>query len=274
MKKAIALLLAAFLLTTPALASAGPDSRSVDPAVCAHHFEVSVVKQATCSQKGLLAYTCAKCGLTYTAETLPDEDAHEYALTDSTAGCTEDGENVYTCALCGASYTEPAPATGHVPSAEAAGCVEPVVCTVCGEVLTPASGHDYQYQYDARFDEDGALVGFGTWKCANCGDVMAATEGNAREYYGLTEAPSPEGAPEAPDSSGTDIVLAEGQTYEDDSPTDGQPADDADGTQPTDEPQVDRRTGLWITISAVVLAVVIVEAVVLTSSLKKDKTTL
>ncbi len=281
MKKLFAFILAAALLTTPVLASAGPASRSVDPASCAHHFEVSVVKDATCSQKGLLAYTCAKCGLTYTAETLPDEDAHDYQLTDCTATCTEDGEYIYTCSLCGASYTEPAEAAGHVPAADAPGCEEPLLCEVCGEILQPAAGHEYAYQYDAVFGEDGELIDCGTWKCGRCGAVMQATEGNVREYYGLEE-PAPEedtGAEaeaeeeDAADSSDTDLAMYE----DDDSPVDAAPVEPDDGGDVLDEasePVTDRKTGLWITISAVVLCVVIVEAVVLTGSLKKDKTTL
>ena len=270
MKKLFAFILAAALLTTPVLAAAGPDSRSADPATCAHHFEVSVVKEATCSQKGLLAYTCAKCGLTYTAETLPDEDAHDYQLTECTATCTEDGENVYTCSLCGASYTEPAAAMGHVPAADAPGCETPLVCAVCGETLEPPVGHDYVYQYDAAFDEDGTLTDCGTWKCQNCGAVMPATEGNAAEYYGLEAAEADAEAED--DSSGTDLGLYE----DDDSPADAAPAepDGPEGGDGAEQPVTDRKTGLWITISAVVLCVVIVEAVVLTGSLKKDKTTL
>ena len=263
MKKLFAFLLAACLLTAPALAAEGPDSRSADPATCAHHFEVSVLREATCSQKGLLAYTCAKCGLTYTAETLPDGE-HDYALTASTATCTEPGEATYTCVNCGDSYTEPVPAAGHMASAEAPTCTEPVVCTVCGQLLEQAVGHSYEYMYDAQFDEDGALTSYGTWQCTNCGHVMAATRGNADD--------AEEDAVPAAEDSGTDLTLIEGESYADDSPTDGGAATEEDGG--TDASGQHERAGLWIGVSAAALAVIILETVLLIRSLKKNKTTL
>lgn len=291
MKKLFVFILTAALLATPVFASAGPDSRSADPAVCSHHFEVSVVKPSTCSQKGLLAYTCSKCGLTYTAETLPNGE-HNYELTDTTATCTEDGEATYTCSYCGDTYTEPAPATGHVPSGEPADCAQGVVCTVCGQTLEPPVGHKYAYQYDAEFDENGDPTYYGTWKCANCGSVLPATLGNVMYYYQLDESAQ---APETPeDSSGTDLTLAGGEDYEDSSPADTEPAareipvqeqteteqelpreqtEEATEAEQTEETD-DGRTGLWIAVSAGALVFIVIETVFLVRSLKKSKTTI
>lgn len=278
MKKLFALLLTALLLTAvPALASAGPDSRSADPATCAHHFEVSVVREATCGQKGLLAYTCAKCGLTYTAETLPTGE-HDYALAHTTATCTEDGEATYTCTVCGDSYTEPAPAAGHVP-AESADCEKGLTCTVCGQVLLPPTGHQFVYQMDAAFDENGALTDYGTWQCARCGAVMAATRGNAERYYGLAAAPTP-GVDEASDA---DLALVGQGVYADEaSPSDaGIPPAAEDGVPDTPIPAGEeppaipkQRMELWLGISAVALVVIVAEVVLLVRSLRKSKTPL
>lgn len=308
MRKLFVFILTALLLTTPVLASSGPDSRSADPAACAHTFEVSVLREPTCVQKGLLAYTCSKCGLTYTAETLPD-GSHDYALTGTTATCTEDGENTYTCVNCGDSYTEPAPAAGHI-SDSAATCTEGEVCAVCGEMLAPPIGHDYVYQFDAELAEDGSFLTYGTWMCANCGDVMAATQGNAAYYYGRETDPSeeddaPAEAASVAEDSGTDLLLNEQILYSDDSPTDGAEAvpgqvkdaapapDQAEAAEPASDQAEDAapasdqaedtepaptifkdRTELWIAISAVALVLIVVETVLLVRSLKKNKTTL
>lgn len=255
---AAALLLATAAYAAPAPASPGP-SPTADPAVCAHHFEVSVVQEATCVDKGLLAYTCSKCGLTYTAETLPTGE-HTYEETDRTVTCTEDGQIVYTCSVCGDSYAQPAAAPGHVPDREAPDCENAVRCSVCGQTLIPAEGHDYEYQYDAVRDETGAFTDFGTWKCTKCGRTLAATEGNASFYYSLAEdadqAPAATGAPE--EDAGQDVTPVPEAT--------DAPAPDSAAEAPA---PARSRTGLWIGIAVAVLAVVAAEAVVLTRSLRK-----
>ncbi len=274
MRKLFAFLLMAALLTTPALA-AGGDGPAVDPARCAHHFEVSVLREATCSDKGLLAYTCSKCGLTYTAETLPDGD-HDYELTGTTATCTEDGDATYTCSRCGDTYTEHITAAGHIPEDRPATCTHSRVCVNCGQVLESATGHDYAYQYDAERDEDGSFITFGTWQCANCGRVLAATEGNAVYYYGLRaqeEEAAAEAAAAAADElpvfeedSGTDTDGAVAAWAEDGSDTDTAPAAEDD-----DPAAADPRTDLWLVISGVAILAILVETVVLVRSLKKAK---
>ncbi len=140
MRKILAFLLTAALLATPALADGG----------CEHEFNETVLRPATCVEAGLAAYTCAKCGYTYTAEL---------------------------------------PATGtHTPEDAPATCTHSQVCVDCGRILVHAIGHDYAYQYDAERDGDGNFTAFGTWKCTNCGRVLPATEGNAEYYYSLPEA--------------------------------------------------------------------------------------
>ena len=260
MRGFLAFILAAVLLTVPVLAS-GPDSRSPDPDTCSHHFEVSVVREATCAEKGLLAYTCAKCGLTYTAETLPDGQ-HDYRLTETTATCTQDGEATYVCARCGDSYSEPDPATGHTPDGEGPTCEQGVTCLTCGELLEKPLGHDYVYQYDAEFDEEGQPVSYGTWACTRCGAVMDATRGNMVHYYEL---------PEANDSD-TDLPQP---TADPACATDGAVTAPAASDGPEDgQEQPDPKTGLWIGISVAALVLIVAEAVVLIRSLKKNKTTL
>lgn len=250
MKRLFSFLLAVSLFTIPAHAAGGQAS-SADPSVCAHQFEVSVIREATCAEKGLLAYACAKCGLTYTAETLPD-GAHDYQLTETTATCTEDGEATYTCSRCGDTYSEAVQAAGHVPEEAPATCTHSQRCAVCGQVLTPATGHDYVYQYDAQRDEAGEFLSFGTWKCASCGDCLDATEGNAVYYYSLPEAEAA-----MAEASGTDTQAPAAET-------------EASGTDAgsADSP-ADPQTGLWIAVSAAALAAIVLEAVILVRSLRR-----
>ena len=197
MKKILAFVVMAAILVCPVFAAGAP---SADPAVVAvaaepaaqvatnRHISVEVTVEATCVDKGLLTYTYDD-GSTLTVETLPTGE-HTYVPAVQEATCTEDGAVVYTCSVCGDSYSESIPATGHVPAATAADCVTPVVCTVCGEVLVPAAGHNYEYQYDAIVNEDGTFATFGTWACTVCGDTLDATEGNAVYFYGQAEAPA------------------------------------------------------------------------------------
>ena len=275
MKKIFACLLAAALFTTPAFA-AGEQTPAQDPSVCAHDFELSVIREATCSEKGLLAYTCGKCGLTYTAETLPDGE-HDYELTETTATCTQAGEATYVCTRCGDTYTEAAEASGHIPEDAPASCVHSQVCARCGEVLVPAAGHDYVYQYDAQQDQAGDFTAFGTWKCANCGKTLAATEGNALYYYSLPEEDRPAVAALAP-ASDTDLEPdspASDTDLESPGPDAGtDAASDTDAADPRperDKPSADPRSGLWIAVSAAVLTAVVAEAVLLVRSLRRKK---
>ncbi len=271
MRKLFAILLAAALLVTPAYAAAdsGRSAVGVDPDHCSHHFEVSVLREATCAEKGLLAYTCSKCGLTYTAETLPDGE-HDYELTDTTATCVLDGDATYTCTRCGESYTEHVTAPGHVAEDRPATCTHSRVCVNCGQVLEPATGHDYTYQYDAERTQDGAFVTYGTWRCESCGRVLDATEDNAVYYYDLLARQEAEAAQAAAikaaaleKDSGTDAIVQ----AEDDSG-----ADTAAGEEPSDS---DTAAGLgselWLIVSGTAVLIIVVETIVLVRSLKKAK---
>ena len=176
MKKILAIVLMTLLLVTPALASGeavaqAPAAAPVAEPVCNHTFVVESV-EATCTEKGLNAWTCSQCGYGFTMEV---------------------------------------PAIGHVASAAAATCTEDVVCLNCGEVLETATGHAYTYQMDAVVAEDGSFSSFGTWACDNCGDVIDATEGNAVYYYGVEAEPaasSEEASAEASDEASAEAEPA------------------------------------------------------------------
>ncbi len=274
MRRLFALLIAAILLSTPAYAASG-GSVSVDPDRCAHHFEVTVLREATCAEKGLLAYTCSKCGLTYTAETLPDGE-HDYELTETTATCTLDGDATYTCSRCGDTYTEPMTATGHVPEDRPATCTHSRVCANCGQVLEPATGHDYVYQYDAERTEDGVFITYGTWLCENCGRVLNATEGNAVYYYDLLarqEAEAAQAAALLEEVSGADADVSGAAGSDTDLSLED--ASDTDAGASSEEASDNGGTGapadLWLILSCAAVLVILVETVLLVRSLKKAK---
>ena len=208
MKKILAIVLMAAVLVCPAFASGEPAAQAAQPAAaqttqadCNHDFKVEITAAATCTEKGLLTYSCSKCGLTYTVETVP---------------------------------------TGHKPNAAAATCTEDVVCTVCGTVLAPATGHTYSYQYDAQQNEDGTFASFGNWKCDVCGDVVPATEGNAVYYYGL-QSEAPASGEASGEASGSEEAPAE-----------------ATLANPNYDPDAHNWSGITATLAIIIVAVGIV----------------
>jgi hypothetical protein len=249
MKKILAIVLMMAVLTCPAFASGEPAAQAetasaaaetVNQAECNHAFSVEVTKEATCTEKGLLTYTCSVCGLTYTVETLPTGE-HDYVASVKEATCAEEGEITYTCSMCGDTYSETIPTLDHTPSAAASSCTENVVCTVCGELLQVATGHAYTYQYDAEIAEDGSYVTYGTWACDNCGDVLEATEGNAVYYYGLLETAGGASGEASGEASEEVVELA------------------------------DPNNGVWATVETIAVVVLIVECAVLMLSFGKKK---
>lgn len=168
MKKILAIALMMAVLVCPVLASGEPAAAPAAAGQTAEvpHYSLQILQEATCTENGLSQWV--------------DSDT---------------GEVLFT-------YDYPL-ATGHAPSAAAPTCDGDVVCRVCGEVLEPATGHEYEYQYDAERNDDGTFASFGTWKCVKCGDTQPANEGNAVYYYGLIEEPAaPAEEPAAPAASG------------------------------------------------------------------------
>lgn len=122
-----------------------------------HSYNSGVVTtEPTCTEKGVMTYTCTVCNDSYTEETpatghtiVTDEAV---AATCTSTGLTEGSH----CSVCGEIITaqEEIPATGHTTetqNAKAATCTEDgytgdEICTVCGETITageviPATGH-------------------------------------------------------------------------------------------------------------------------------------
>ncbi|MBQ3202918.1 MAG: carbohydrate binding domain-containing protein [Clostridia bacterium] len=95
----------------------------------------------TCTETGVMTYTCSSCGVSYT-ETIP-VIAHSYNAVVTEPDCVNGGYTTYTCTACGDSYKgDYTAALGHTAGAEA-DCENDQVCTVCGEVLKEALGHSW-----------------------------------------------------------------------------------------------------------------------------------
>lgn len=234
MKKILAIVLMTAVLVCPVFASgeapaqaaqapAAAAAPAAETAQAAPHYVLQVVKEATCTENGVSAYV--------------DESTGEVLFTFDTA------------------------ATGHVASADAPTCVEPVVCVKCGEILEPAVGHSYTYQFDAVQNADGTFASFGTWKCDNCGDVVAATEGNAVYYYGAAEpVPAAEaGASGEPAASGEPVADASAEAAE------------AEAAAEVANPNYDPEAHSWASIEIVLALVIVVVGAVLMLSFGKKK---
>lgn len=76
---------------------------------CEHVYDDGVVTaDATCTESGIVTYTCVKCGETKT-EVIPTVEHAYSAKTIKEANYTEKGVLKYTCSNCGDNYTEEIP---------------------------------------------------------------------------------------------------------------------------------------------------------------------
>ncbi len=106
-----------------------------------HPYVGVQTKAPTCTETGVMTYTCSSCGDSYT-ETIP-VIAHSYNAVVTEPDCVNGGYTTYTCSACGDSYVgNHTSALGHTAGAEA-DCENDQVCTVCGEVLNAALGHSW-----------------------------------------------------------------------------------------------------------------------------------
>ena len=124
-------------------------------------------REATCTEDQV----CTVCGAVLNAAL--GHALKEYEAQAPT--CIEEGWEAYSvCIRCGyTTYTE-LPALGH-KAGNAATCVKPQVCTVCGAELAPALGHEIEVleAVAATCTETGLSEGA---RCSRCGEVLAEQE--------------------------------------------------------------------------------------------------
>ena len=121
--------------------TAAADGFSCSPET-GHTYDSGVyLKEPTCTEDGIISYTCSVCGHIYT-ERVPA--AHDYVATIITAPtCTKEGLARYDCSRCDSTYEDVVPAKGHTYS-EWVTVINPTTtstgkmcrhCTDCGIVL-------------------------------------------------------------------------------------------------------------------------------------------
>ncbi len=124
----------------------------------------SLSGDATCTQ----SQTCTVCG-----KVLEEAKGHSYSVVITYPTCTEGGYTTSTCLRCGeVLVTDEVSALGHTAGA-AATCEDAQTCTVCGDVLEEAKGHNYS---DEIFEPDCTNAGYTKHTCLNCGDSYTDSE--------------------------------------------------------------------------------------------------
>lgn len=149
-----------------------------DPNVIVPHYLTrKITKKATCTEDGVITYTCTECNESYT-EKIP-ATGHKYNDVVTEASCDKGGYTLHTCANCGDSYKDNFTApTGHKytkttvkhPSCDTDG-VSVYTCDTCGDSYSEvikAKGHIYASEVTkkANCTDDGVI----TYTCAICGD--------------------------------------------------------------------------------------------------------
>ncbi len=187
---AVAILLMIFALLF-SLKSCSPslDSEHV------HEYIAEVTKPATCTEEGIITYTCVAGDDSY-QETI-EAKGHTYVLESSEdPTCTEAGQERYVCSECGDVRIEEIPPTGHTivevddpensieseyvsdvkqPTCEEDGYID-YICPEDGEIIKetlPALGHDYASETvkEATCSATGMIV----HTCTVCGDSYSET---------------------------------------------------------------------------------------------------
>lgn len=142
-----------------------------------HYLTRKITKKATCTEDGVITYTCTECNESYT-EKIP-ATGHKYNDVVTEASCDKGGYTLHTCANCGDTYKDDFTApTGHKytkttvkqPSCDTDG-VSVYTCDTCGDSyreVIKAKGHIYASEVTkkANCTDDGVI----TYTCAICGD--------------------------------------------------------------------------------------------------------
>ncbi len=101
----------------------------------------AITKAPTCKEPGVKTFTCTVCFGTETEE-VEKLETHTWnsGITTREPTCKETGIMTYTCTICGTATEKSIEMlTTHTPGDPATG-TEDQTCTVCGKVLTPATG--------------------------------------------------------------------------------------------------------------------------------------
>ncbi len=157
-----------------------------------HDYKEEIIKIPTHTENGEKKFTCNNCGDTYTEIITADGTHKHISVVTKEPTCTEEGIMTYTCA-CGDSYTETISALGHTPenaveenyiapTCTDKGCKDMVVyCSVCDEELSreikeiDALGHTEEEipAVASTCIQTGLTEGA---KCSVCDEILLAQE--------------------------------------------------------------------------------------------------
>ena len=149
--------------------------------------EGNITKEADCKEKGVMTYTCRKCGATKTEDIPMTEHTWDEGEVTTAPTCTKPGVRTYTCSVCKATRTEAIKATGHlhteIRNKKDASCTEngytgDTYCKDCEELLkkgetVDALGHQWKEtkRVEPSYTEDGQII----YTCNRCGEQKAET---------------------------------------------------------------------------------------------------
>ena len=149
-----------------------------------------VTTAATCTETGVITYTCTSCGETKT-EDIPVTDHTEVVIPGTADTCTETGlTDGKMCSVCGTVTVEQTtiPAKGHTSTER--DCAKQDVCDVCKEVIRDAGQHDWgswTVTKEAACMEDGSRK----HTCAICGvEASEAIPSLGHDYESVVTAPT------------------------------------------------------------------------------------
>ena len=149
--------------------------------------EGNITKEADCKEKGVMTYTCRKCGATKTEDIPMTEHTWDEGEVTTAPTCNKPGVRTYTCSVCKATRTEAIKATGHlhteIRNKKDASCTEngytgDTYCKDCEELLkkgetVDALGHQWKEtkRVEPSYTEDGQII----YICNRCGEQKAET---------------------------------------------------------------------------------------------------
>ena len=188
MKKISLLFMALVLLVlTLTLASCAGD--------CDHKWNSGVMSATSCTEPGVITYTCQKCG--ETKELATEAKGHDYDESQRMiipATCTEDGFEQNTCLRCNEVITEVLAKKGHsisnpveVPPTCSSDGSRSGFCSLCSQNATeviPAIDHNFSILKSSKAATC-VTGGVKTYKCAYCtatNDVITQPTG-VHKYY-------------------------------------------------------------------------------------------
>ena len=166
-----------------------------------HVYKGKVIKQPTCTTKGVTRYTCSRCGDSYDKENVDILEHNYEAKVVTQPTCTEKGVTRYICFYCGDSYDEEnIDALGHnyeanvvtQPTCTAKG-VTRYTCTRCGDRYDKDDIAVLGHSYTEKITKNPTCEEEGTkqYICSRCGDSYTTSVQALGHDLKLTESVKP-----------------------------------------------------------------------------------